>query len=435
MKKLIQQFYALGRSSTAKHTYWVFGGDGLFTFSTFLTTVIIARGLSIDEFGVFVVLMTVMVLVLDVADLGMGNALSHFVPSFIAEHKKARALQMIKTTLVLETIIGILFMMVSFLLSHQLSYVLFRTDRYAFYIVLMGISFCPAFLTVLLGNALTALQKFPQRALINSLPAVMRLIIVGVLWFMHSLTLQTVTFTLLISFIPSLLLGIVFLGRNIFIEQSSWETAKVLLKFSSFIGLSKGVTAVASRLDVVMLSVLAGIEAAGIYGAASRMTLIYPLLAGSFSAVIAPKLAHMNSSADIRPFMKKISFVTVGLMGSGFLLIILAPFIVPLVFGSRYERAISVFQLLMIPNMIFLATIPTVNFIIYRYKKPQIITLTSIVQLLIIFVANMLFIPQLGRFGPIPGLIMAFGEVFVVTALVTVFALKKITHEKKPPTT
>lgn len=426
MTKLIAKLRSIGTSSTALNTYLVFTGDMIFTASTFFLTILLGRGLAVDGLGVYLVLMTVLVLVNDIFDLGMGSALSHFVPHHIGKGEHLTAWSIIKTAYAFQLVLGLIISVTVFIFSKEASNLLFHTSTYTWHVQITAVCMVLGLLVSLTGFTLASLEKFKYRAAVTSLPAIVRLCIVSVFYFTHTLTLELAFIITLIGFIPSLIVGLFAMGNDIRKARTSKASLSTLLSFSKYIGASKAVSALANRLDVLMLSMFTGPFQAGLYGAASRMMLVYPLIAGSFSSVIAPRFARLESQHEAIAFFKRVVLVALGLVSTVGMLFVLAPLVVPVVFPKpEYRQSVDIFRFLLIPNALFLLTIPTVNFIIYRLKRPSVITITSTIQLLIISVMNIIFIPRLGKFGPIPGQSLAFLTVLIVTWVIVIKYLKK----------
>ena len=103
---------------------------------------------------------------------------------------------------------------------------------------------------------------------------------------------------------------------------------------------------------------------------------------------------------------------------------IVAPVFVPFILGDNYYQSIPVFRALLLPAALFVSTIPSVNFLLYVAKKPQISAFNTIVSLLIIFFGNLYFIPHYGRLGPVFTLTLAYGFTVISSSLFTFYYLK-----------
>jgi len=83
-------------------------------------------------------------------------------------------------------------------------------------------------------------------------------------------------------------------------------------------------------------------------------------------------------------YLKKIQLLVSGFVCSGLLLIPLAVYLIPIIFGQQYTQAIIPFIILFIAMLIFLFSLPIHASIIYYFAKPKVFVWVSIGHLLII---------------------------------------------------
>ena len=146
---------------------------------------------------------------------------------------------------------------------------------------------------------------------------------------------------------------------------------------------------ISARLDLIMLVPLAGLVEAGVYGAASRIALVYPLFVSSLNQVLSPKFAKYKTIHQALPFWRK------SILAFGLLLISLfgfymsADLIISWLFGSKYLDAIPVFKGLLLAMTGFIIAAPFSILIVYTLKKPLLATVATLVQLLVIFFSNL----------------------------------------------
>src|SRR5437870_431184 len=81
MKKYITHARSLAFSKTARHTYVVFLGNGLSAVLAFVFTVSITRYLNLADFGYFSAVLSFILLITDISDLGISSSLSRFLPT------------------------------------------------------------------------------------------------------------------------------------------------------------------------------------------------------------------------------------------------------------------------------------------------------------------------------------------------------------------
>ena len=422
-RSIISTLFHLALSKTAVNTYFVFFGNGLSAFFAFIFTVMYTNNLSWVDVGYFSALLSLLLLVSDLSDVGIGTSLSNFLPPL--EGTKEKLLAFLKTAFLLQFVIAFTATLVLFLLSGILGEILFHTNTHN---ILLQITFIGILFTIFANfcqYALSARQKFLQVSFLSAFGGLIRLLLFLVIYIFATVhlsnTVYVQTFSVLILMIMSLfLLGIDFIK----VKRISGDLIK-LLKFTSFLGIARGLTALASRLDVLMIISLRGPTEAGIYATASRIIAIYPLLSGSFGTVIAPKLSTFSERKGLKKFMLKVIMGTIGLIGTVLVLILVAKPFMLLLFPQKGIEAISVFQLLLVSMIFFVGSLPAVSLAIYHLKKPHILTINSVLQLIIVFFGNLIFIPKFGHFGASYSLIIAYSITLFSTSAMTLYYLKK----------
>jgi len=145
---------------------------------------------------------------------------------------------------------------------------------------------------------------------------------------------------------------------------------------------------------------MAGALATGLYSIPSRLANFIVVLSGSYSSVLATRLASFGDREKEKTYILKSTLALIPITGGIILWILLAkPFIIFL-FGEKYLNSVPIFQALAASQIPFLFTVPAVSAIIYSMKKTIYIGTLSFFQLAAIFALNYYFIPKYGPFGP-----------------------------------
>jgi O-antigen/teichoic acid export membrane protein len=104
-----------------------------------------------------------------------------------------------------------------------------------------------------------------------------------------------------------------------------------------------------TRIDSFMLAAFTGPVAVAVYNAAKIVTRIFEMLNQVVQMFVLPassRLAHEGNTASLRSMLEKILFATVvGMLPVALVLIVGAPFMVHVLYGSRYGEAIVLLQI------------------------------------------------------------------------------------------
>ncbi|MBI2617091.1 oligosaccharide flippase family protein [Candidatus Gottesmanbacteria bacterium] len=432
MKKYISHItrkaWILAFSTTARNTYMVFAGNIISAFFAFLFTVVLVRGLSFADFGYFSALLSFLLLVSDLTDIGIGSSLSAFIPKLEADRQKL--LVFLKTSFFLQAGVAGTVSILIFFLSSFLSIIFFHTRDLTYLVQITSLGIFCTILANFLQYVLSARQMFFKVSILSSFGGASRFALLLLVLGFSTLNVDNALWAHTVMVILLLILAIKFVGVKFLKARFSISDLKNLISFTSFLGVARGLTALASRLDVLMLIALTNPTEAGIYSTASRVVSIYPLLSGSFSTVIAPKLTATTDRKRLKDFMIKVTIGTGGIVTTILVLILFAHPFITVLFGQKAESAVSVFQLLLLAMIFFVASIPVVSLAIYYLRKPHILSVNSIIQLFVVIIGNLFFIPRFGRMGTAYSLIIAYGITLFFTAyLVFIYLRKK--HESE----
>lgn len=419
-----QKIFHLGMSKTARNTYFVFLGNIVSMFFAFLFTVILARAISLSDLGYFSALLSLMLLTSDIADFGIGSSLARFLPTM--EQNKKTLLSFLKSAFLFQFFLALFLGLSIFMVSAFISQTLFHTKAFDLLVKVTTLGVIGSILSNFFLYALLARQKFIESSIFTGLGALLRLVFLIILIITSLVSLKNVIWAQSLSLIVLSLVGIFLIKLEFLSVKITRGDLNKLLSFSKYLGIARGLTAVAGKIDVLMIISLANSVEAGIYSLASRVTSIYPLLSGSFSTVLAPKIATLKNTSELKQFFVKVSIATIGLILSIIILIVIAePFMFYLFGAEKGLPTVSVFRLLLVSMIFFVASIPSVSLAIYYLKKPFILSINSILQLIIVIVGNFILIPKFGREGAAYSLIVAYSVTLVLTSYMSFYYLRK----------
>lgn len=410
-------------SKTAQHTYLVFLGNGLAIFFAFLFTIVLVRILSIEDFGYFSALWSFLILVAEIVDVGIGNSLSQFLPTLASREDKLKSF--LKTAFFFQCAVLSFVCLGILLFASVLSDIIFHNKAMTPLLSITVLGIIGLTITNFFIFVFSARQKFLFTASITAGGGLFRLLFFIVLFVLASVTLPNVIWIQTIGFLGSAIMSLFLVGPGFLTEKMVKEDLRKLVSFSSFIGIARALTAVVGRVDVLMLIALTTPYETGVYATASRIIAVYPLFAGSFLSVIAPKVTLIRSSHELAAFIKKVIIATAGIISSIVILILIAHPFLRILFGEKALAAVGVFRLLLVSMIFFVASVPAVAVAIYYLKKPYILTLASMMQIIIVIIGNMILIPLFGRFGAAYSLILAYSLSLFLTIYLSILPFLK----------
>lgn len=402
-------------SKTAKDSSIVFLGNAVSSILGIIFTVLAARFLGPAGWGVVAGVGNLIPIVVAFADFGLGATVFQYTAGKWGTNEEGKARKVYGTAFTIRIITAIFVSLFLVLFSSWFAKFIFGSQEQML-IFLTALGFLGVILLDFQIFSIESRQNWTLAAVFISLTNMFR---VGFLLFLIWVG-QANIFSVLLSFSVSALL--VFLLSTIFLFNtprlySGWqEFIKKFSPFSLWMGGNKIVSVLGSRVDILIIIQLLGAYEAGIYGAANRLAMGVPLILGSFATVLAARFASVTSKKELLSFFQK-SIGLSGLITAGLVLgIIVTPLITSL-FGPEYARSNEILQLLFVSMIPFALSVPSVNILIYYFKKPGIITYLSIIQLVIIVFINYLYLSTLGIFASV----LAMGLANLLTMIVTYF--------------
>jgi O-antigen/teichoic acid export membrane protein len=412
VKEYLEKATSLIKSKTAKDAYTLFIGNLSAAFLGFLFTVIIARTLSVNDFGVFSAASNLFIILVSLTDLGLSSGVVNFVSSFLAQGDEKKANEYAKgafnVKFVITTLLSIL--VITFAGFVSKNWLATMDKNVAFWVATLA--FLGMFWSFL-PYILQAKKLFLKSVLIDVAISLPKAIIPFLFIKFGVLTLNRTFFAYAISLLIAGVVGFAFTGIKFLSARPKKEIYVNLAKFSGWLGLNRIISSISGKLDVQMLAAMVGAVATGIYSIPSRLASFISVLASSYSSVLAPRFSEFGDKEKEKKYLIKSCLPLVPIIVGLFLWIVIANPFITILFGSKYSESVPVFQALTLAMIPFMFSVPSVTAIIYGMKKTKYIGYFSFFQIAAIFLINLILIPKYGVFGPT----LAFGVVNTFLAI------------------
>lgn len=419
MKRYIDLARHFAFSATAKDTYTLFIGNLLSAFLGFVYTLVIARALSIPEFGVFSAAVNLIVILTSVTDLGISTGAVNFVSIHFGSNK-TESEKYIKASSYLRFFITLAVALVVFIFAAYVSRAFLATND-PMVAVWSGLITLSLALPMIFPQILQAQKRFLDSMIADNLLYLSRLVFLFAFIYVGGITMGNSFLAYFLGGLVGSLAGLYFVKPSFLKSAPDKVIYKSLIKFSGWIAVNRVVSSFSGRLDILMLAIMSGATQTGIYGIPARLAGFIIVLTSSFSQVLAPRMASFQDKEAERKYLVKATLATLPIVAGFILWIIIArPFII-LLFGQKYIDSVFVFQILIASMIPFFLTAPSVTAIVYAMKKTVYIGAFSFFQLAAIFVLNLFFIPKYGPVGPT----ITFGITNTILAIYTWYIVIK----------
>ena len=407
MRRLFDFGKQLAFSQTAKDTYLVMVANVVNGITGLLFTVLVARFLSVAEFGTFSSLLNLTLIVVSLVDLGMTQGVVNFLPPFIDRGQEKKVKHYLGNMVGTVGLLAVAAAVALLLLPANWVIKIAGSDN-RIYLLLAGLGIIGASLHLYFLGVFQAFKKFFAWSATEIVLAIVRVVWVAGL-VLTGLTIGKALSGLIIGALTSFIMIWRFWPAGKIHLQLSLKTIKKVFRFSRWLWFVNMIISVYGRMDVLLLTAMTSSVIVGQYAAAARLALVFPLAVNSLNAVVAPRFASFPDLDSMLSYTKKALLLVLAVAGGLAMFLVLAKPIISVVYGSRYLSAVPLFQGLVLANLPLIITIPATNSLVYFFKRPQVVTGISFMQLLVMSSLTWGLVPHLVGQAPVLGFTVANG--------------------------
>ncbi|WP_163239075.1 flippase [Clostridium sporogenes] len=385
----------------------IFGSDFINKFIGFGISIVLPRIISIDLFGQYTYAQTILTTFLLLNGLGATSAILQYCSEDYEEDKKLSYLKYgIKIGMISNLVISILILLFSIFgslpIKGSITILLYLSAIPIFSIIFDIIQI---YLRVLYEN-----KKFGILNNANTLLYLIGIVSLGLLFSINGIILARY-----ISFILTILLGIVFLKKHIFnlskVKYPDKANRKEFLKFSVISSLTNAVSLLLFQIDVILIgNMITDTSIIAIYKVATVIPMNMLFLPSSVMVFLYPYFAKQcNNKAWIKEkYLKLQKYLTIinGLISV--ICIIFAPLIIKIIFGTQYLSCTNTFRILWVGYFIAATfKVPSGN-ILFTIKKVKVNLFNSIISGILNIVLDILLILKFGYNGAAIATVITF---------------------------
>lgn len=387
-------------SRLARDLTLVFMGNLLAAGLAFLAVVIVSRELTVSDFGLFNLAISVIFIAANLASLGMGTGMIKFASSYLGAEKTAKATQVLRATLLVRLIVSFILVAIMFNTAELLSIKVFHYSSLTPLLKLAAGGIVAVSLLNYLRSALYTYQWFKRSIFLELVVELGKFSTVMVLAL--SLRLNTIAAVATFAFIHLLgvLVGLGQLRSKLFSEREPIpHLFSRLFSYTKWLFVSQICLVTLPHVGIFMLAKMLSSEAAGIYGLALKLTAIFPIFIGSLRAVLLPEVSRFREMEQFEHYIKgslKIS-LSLGMVSIPFLF--LSQKIILFFFGSRYLESVPIFNWLLL-SYIAITINSTIRMALYSMNRPQVLAVVDVLRLVVVVLGCYLLIPFLGTLAP-----------------------------------
>ncbi len=381
---------------TVKNYFTVICGSGFSRGLSFLTSMILARHMGANNFGIYTIFFTVMMLF-----WLFPTIIDGIYVRFAKAEKETERLEYIKTTFLMKCGIFIILIALAYPLAYVMAHFAFNKPRLVFDLTAAIIAGASLSIFTSVVGIYQAEEKFHIFSILNSVfYALVFFLVVVFIFLIHTLTPFVVILIYSISAVAVGSLGGLYLFR---ITKPPFRINFVLLnKMMHFgkwlLGLSF-IDLLLQRMDVLVLARLVSYEELGVYSVAVRIAMFAMILSAASSAIFMPKgCESLKSRKHLKAYFKESLVVTMGLSVVILALIAAAPLLIKLFFGMQYSNSLSASRILLLDTIFVMLYMPFGYLFLAKGDTRQLFIFMSI-KLALTIVAMLILVPRFGVLG------------------------------------
>jgi O-antigen/teichoic acid export membrane protein len=167
------------------------------------------------------------------------------------------------------------------------------------------------------------------------------------LWTQKAVTVRSALAALVAATTITAILSFCLIARRGYVVwRADSDELRALIAFGAKLHLGNVATIIASKLDIVVLTIFASAQALGIYVVASAVGTVVGLVPGAVGMVLYPRFVRL-SGADRQMTLSRLLLVGITVtLSAGPVMAIVLPRLIPFIFGTAFASAVPVAELL-----------------------------------------------------------------------------------------
>jgi O-antigen/teichoic acid export membrane protein len=376
-------------------------------FLGYLVRFILARGLSVEEFGLFYAVFSFLALLSLLKTLGYDRALIKFIPEFLAKKQYDLIKSSIIYISIIQLVTNLIVIVVVYFAANFLSINFFKAEEASLILKLLAIGF---FIDSFVVIVRFCFQGFKNMLLFSILDLIRMLSIVIIILTAFNMGFGLLSPVLAYMIAPLFLLiifGFIFIK---FVFPKFIDTPiiydnklfKKISKYSIFILLTSSGVLILGHTDSLMLTYFTGISAVGLYNVAlptSKILTYFPLAIGSVLLPITAELWAKKKMVLLKDGMEMLyKYSILVILPLALIMLSFTDLILLVLFGKDYVPAGLALKILSIGTIFITLHQINANFF-SGIGKPQIHSKIIFSAVGLNFLGNLILIPILGIVG------------------------------------
>lgn len=362
-----------------------------------LAMIIFSRQLGPEQFGIFSVLFSLMLIISRIGDMGINIAVSRSIAQ--NQEKKELSLAIAQNGSYLKTLIMGIVIVVGLLTTP------FVTET----LLSLSLNFVPLVRAVIilstsvviyeyLNSLLQARQLFGLSVLTNALQSSFKLILALATLVFTSISLSTITLGYLILPLIGSAVGLFAISIRELIPRYNPKIIKSIINVARWTSLSILAGALAENVDVLIVQKYLSSHETGLYAAATRIATVASLIGWSLGTVLNMRVAKYKDKLNLDRYLNKGILLAIFSLIATIALCFISDPIVKYTIGPAYSDVVPTLNILLISTALLTATTPFIA-LFYVFDYPRYFAVSGILTAIALIFSDLILIPTHGLMG------------------------------------
>jgi|GEM_PF-2661898 len=400
----------------------VFAMTMLNTFFGFLVRIVLARNLTLADFGFFYAVLSFLGLVGLLKNLGINSAIIKYIPEFLVKKDMEKVKTSILFSLAFSITTSVIVVSLLYYFSSDIATGYFKDPNVDTVFRIFLIFFV---VQLLVSSINSVFNAFQHPILLSYSGVFINLFFFLSIYFSDKLEIARVAWYYNGVYIAVLVTNFVLLLNvfNIFKYRSSgfMPVAKKLIPFGAATTASTIISHTAVRVDTIFLTFFQNLETVGIYSALTPFRMVFKIAGSSISKILFPMTSELygqGKTKELKNVLKMIhKYIVILLLPVAVVFLAYTEFIIETIFGAKFIEGADAARLIILASILRpldIINVGTINGLGKPIKNTQIITISGIINLLL----NIILIPLWSYEGAALAILINRIIVFTATNIV-----------------
>lgn len=381
----------MARRRFARDVLGVFNSNVFSIIAGFLASIVLARVLGPDNYGIYITLIIIPTIVVSITHLGIrGSAVFH-----VGKGKFNRD-ELVSSILFLWIMASILGIIIS-----AIAYYFYNEPNFTMLLIALVLFVIPGQLAIIyFGGIFLGNDEISRANQMNWITNSINLGLIIILVWGVGMGILGAVISFLVSGSIVAIYGLILLSKSYHVRfRVHRKVLKSLLRLGILFSVSFFILQLNYRVDILLIEKLRGATEVGIYSIGASIAEQLWQLPLAVGIVVFSRTANTEdreAMTETTGVLLRLSFIFS--IGLAIVMFFVVPFFVPLIFGDEYIASIRIIQLIL-PGIIMVVMFRILSGHLAGLGRPEITLYVFLPALILNILLNLLWIPDYGGEG------------------------------------